>query len=418
MTIRTIRNAINSRFIKRSKSIFLGSLVSQLITFASSFIITGFFTPEDFGLLGTLTALVSIIAGTLSFRFELAIINSEKDSSGKVFIQSSLTSLFCATIACLVCTFLPWDFSQKIKNNLFIFIAWTWGYIFYFNSRQLPFRYNHLQTVMHASVLKSCSTFLVQLIAGNLQPKFIWLASGRVIGDYAGAFMHLRKYLPMLNFKESVKSLFVFLRNHKDHFIFMTPHYLCVALSTHMIILFVEFRYGLAVVGFQSLAQRLIQAPLELLTSSLFNVTNQRFSELKNHFNDLRKFYLKIILLSLMLSFIFGSAIYLSIDFIIGALGREWSNTSPIAKSLIPFFMSVLITTPSSNFLKFIERSDLVLGLEVIELFIKICLLIFVDFNSVENLLLSYGMMSYVLSLVKAIYIYFWCPQFIGVLKK
>ena len=69
-----ISGVLNSTFLKRTKIVLYGIIISQVIAFATSFVITSYFRPEDLGILGTLSALISIIAGTLSFRLEIAVI--------------------------------------------------------------------------------------------------------------------------------------------------------------------------------------------------------------------------------------------------------------------------------------------------------------------------------------------------------
>ena len=85
-----IKQVLNSKFMARSRVIFLGTMVAQAITFGTSFVITAYYTPEDLGLLGTLTALISVVAGTLSFRLEVAC----ADHSKEVLFSSSHCSFF------------------------------------------------------------------------------------------------------------------------------------------------------------------------------------------------------------------------------------------------------------------------------------------------------------------------------------
>jgi O-antigen/teichoic acid export membrane protein len=407
MPTRTIKRILNSTFMSRSRIIFVGTLISQIITFATSFVITGFFNPEDLGLLGTLTALISIISGTFSFRLELAILNSDQKNAPTVFWQSSLLSMTCTTIFCTLCLVLPWDFARKISGQFLPFLLWSWAYILFFNSRQLPFKFNQLKEVSNGSIIKSAFTFFYQLAGGILNPSFGWLLSGRIAGDYVGALVHTKNYFKLIDLKSASNGWGKFVRKHKDHFFYMAPHYLCIALSTHMIILFLDRGYGLVIVGFFSLGQRLIQAPVEIIGSTLFNVANQRFSELKAHKNELKSFFTKVVIFSLTISLIIGAIIFFTIDYFLPFLGPKWSGASSMTKALIPLFMTTLITTPSSNFLRFIDRTKFQLGIEILDLSLKMGLLLFFKFDVAENLVLSYSLLSFSLSLIKVGIIYY-----------
>ena len=406
MPRRATKKILNSKFISRSKIIFIGTIIAQIITFATSFVITGFFSPADLGLLGTLTALISIIAGTSSFRFELAIINSDQSSAPTVFLQATLFSGFISTIFCISCLFLPWGFAKIISNHFFPFLIWTWSYLLFFNSRQLPYVFNQLNLASKGAIFRSLFTFIYQLVGGVLNPTFGWLLSGRIAGDYIGSVTHLAKYFKLMDVRRALLGMGSFLKRHKDYFYLMTPHYLCVALSSHIIVLFLDRGYGLVTVGFFTLAQRLIQDPMEIISSSLFNVTNQRFSELKNSHLEMKSFFIKIVFFSLGLSLAFGFVIFFSVDYFIPLLGSKWSEASLMAKYLVPLFMATLISTPTSNFLRFIDRSDIQLGLEVLELSLKITLLVFFKFDSAEKLVLSYSLLSFFLVLIKSGIVY------------
>lgn len=395
-----------SKFISRSKTIFVGTILSQIITFGTSFIITAYFTPEDLGLLGTLTALISIIAGTLSFRLDLVIIQAEKEESANVFLQSTILSGVACTIFSLACFFMPWDFAQKIVSYFIPFVVWCWGYNFFFNSKQLPFRYDELKISSTAVILKSVFVLIFQLLVGILNPTFSWLLCGRITGDFIGGLIHLKSYIKTINLKKSTSHWFKFIKTHSDNILYVTPHHLCLALSNNIVIFFLDRGFGLATVGFYALAQRLIQAPLEIIGSTLFNVTIQRFSELKQHPSELKAFYLKIVLFSLTVSTLIGVIIWGTIDYFIPLLGAKWLSASPMVKNLIPYFMSILFVTPTTNFLRFINRTRLQLGLEIFELGIKIGFLILMSFESSGEMILSYSALTFGLSILKTLFVF------------
>ena len=411
MSKRTINNILNSKFMKRSKVVLFGSVVSQLITFVTSFVITAYFTPVDLGMLGTLTALVSVIAGTLSFRFELAIISEEQEKAPTLFLQTSIFSCFFTLIFCLFCLVLPWDFAKKISEYFVPFLLWTWGYLIFFNSRQLPFRFDHMSAASMGSIARNLFTLVFQLVGGILNPSFSWLLTGRISGDYVGAAVHLKKYIKLMSLKDAVSGWGPFIRRFKDYFLYMTPHHFCLALSSNVIVFFIERGYGLAAVGFYALAQRLIQAPIEVLSASLFNVTVQRFSELKNDIQELKTFYIKVVFFSLTISIVIGIGIWGTIDYFIPLLGSKWSQSSETVKSLIPSFMSFLFFTPTLNFLRFINKAKLQLSVEILELILKVVFLSTMNFDTADGLILNFGILTFGMSILKTIYFFRLIPK-------
>lgn len=396
-----IKKIANSTFVSRSRIVFMGVIIAQLITFATSFVITGFFNPEDLGLLGSLGALISIVAGTLSFRLDVAVIQAKEEDALDVFLKSTALGMLACTLFSVICFFLPWDFAKKIAEYFILFVLWCWGYCFFFNSKQVPFKFNDLKAVSWGGIWRSAFTFIFQLVGGLIKPNFTWLLSGRVSGDYVGAVAHLWKHLKFFNWAKFKTGWGSFIKKHSDFLLYMTPHHLCIALSNNIIIFFLESNFGLAVVGFFALSQRLIQAPLEIIGSTMFNVTIQRFGELQHDYNQLKRFYIKVVALCFGVSLVLGFFIWGSIDYFIPLLGAKWADAAPMVKNLVPYFMSTLFTTPTTYFLRFVNKARLQLIIEVFEVGIKILVLNLLGFQTATEMVLGYSVMSLILSFAK-----------------
>lgn len=395
----------------RSRIVFLGVIISQVITFGTSFVITGYFNPEDLGLLGTLGALISIVAGTLSFRLDVAVIQAKEEDAVDVFVKSTIMGGLACTIFALMCFLLPWDFAKKISDFFILFTLWCWGYCFFFNSKQLPFKFNQLKDVSFGAIWRSSFTLVFQLVGGIINPTFIWLLTGRISGDFIGGIVQCWKYLKHFKTDQLKIGWKKFFKRHTDFFMYMTPHHLCIALSNNIIIFFLERGHGLAVVGFFALAQRLIQAPLELIGSTMFNVTIQRFGELQHDLKELRHFYTKVIFFSFAISLVIGVGIWGTIDLFVPLLGPKWASVAPMVKNLTPYFMSTIFVTPTTNFLRFVGKARLQLILEVIEVSIKIGFLWLLSFENSNEMVLGYSLLAFSLGIFKTLLVFRLIPK-------
>jgi O-antigen/teichoic acid export membrane protein len=402
-----IKKIINSKFIKRSKIIFFGTILSQVITFGTSFIITTYYDPEHLGLLGTIGALISIVAGTLCFRFEVAIIQADNENAVEVFVKSTILGGTACLVFCLLCFLLPWEFAQKIRTFFVPFLLWCWAYCLFFNSKQLPFKFNNIEMASYGGIFRSGFTLIFQFLGGIINPSFETLLTGRISGDYVGTIVHVKKYISQFKFQHFKTNWPNFIKKHSDFIIYMAPHHLCLALSNNILIFFIERWHGLMIVGFYTLAQRLVMAPIEIIGSTISNVTIQRFGELKENLNEIRVFYFKVIIFSFFVSSISGFFIWLCFDFIIPLLGPKWSDSIIMIKALIPFFISYLFSMPTTYFLRFINRSRLQLILELIELVFKVLLLSLVDWTSSFAMVLIYGLASCFFSFIRTGIVYF-----------
>ncbi len=400
--IQVLKKNLNSKFIQRSKIIFGGSIISQIITLITSLIITFYFNPEDLGLLGTLTSLISIIAGTLSFKFEVAIIQSNENSAMDSFIKSTLVGGFACTLFSLLCLLLPWSFSERISNHLIPFIFWCWGYCLFFNSKQLPFKFNHLKLASWGVITRSLFTLISQFFIGLLNPIFELLLWSRVTSDYVGSFFHFGEYRKSIKIENFTSGWREFLHKNSDHFFFIAPQHFCLSLSNNILIFFIEGSFNLKIVGFFVLAQRLIIAPLEIIGSTIGNISLQRFSELKEQRSELGKFLTKIILLTSICSIFISVIIWLSADFIPYILGPKWQESLSMIKSLIPFFISTLLNSPTTYFFRFDNKANLLFYLEIAELILKISILCFFNWSYPTQMVFFYGLISLIFSLIKS----------------
>lgn len=398
-----IQRVLKTKFVARSKVIFLGTIVAQAITFGTSFVITAFYTPEDLGLLGTLTALISVAAGTLSFRLEVAVIQATDEDATEVFLKSTILGGLACTAFSLLCFFLPWDFAKKITAFLVPFILWCWGYCFFFNSRQMTFKFNRLEMSSWGSIARSTFTLIFQYLGGLLRPDFGTLLSGRISGDYIGAIVHSMKFVKKFSWRHVNHRWEHFIRKHADFVLFMAPQHFLFAMSNNILIFFLERGYGLAVAGFFALGQRLIMAPIEIIGSTIANVTMQRFGELRDEPHHLRTFYLRVIALTATMCIGTGGAIWIGAGFVIPLLGTKWLAATDMVKGLVPFFMSYLFNMPTTNFLRFVNKSRIQLVLEMIELGSKVLGIVLIEWKDYQTLILFYGSASLGFSLFRTL---------------
>lgn len=400
----TLKSLLSSQFIKRSKTVLIGTVIGQAITFLSSLIITNYYAPQDLGMLGILTALISVIAGTLMFRLDVLIIQVADADAVKTFIRSTMISMGAALIFCCLCFFLPWEFARHISGHFIFFLLWTWGYFIFFNSKQLNFKFLQLNDNNAGTISRSVFLFGFYWLSGLFHPTFNMLLGGRVLSDYAGSVFHLRKYGNELfkpqNFRFNLPE---FLNKHKDYFLFMTPHHLLVALSNNIFIFFLEMKFSLYDVGLFALAQRLIQAPIEMVGNTMAQVALKRFHEHKSSLSNLRKFLIKILAFSLAIGAACGLVMFLTVDFFFSFLKPEWQAASDTVKSLIPYFMGLILIMPLNNYLRVVNRARLQLFIELVEVSLKVTFLVLLVTRTSNELILAFSWFTLGLALVKGL---------------
>lgn len=407
MSLMALKSVLSSQFIQRSKTVLIGTVIGQAITFLSSLIITHYYAPQDLGMLGILTALISLVAGTLAFRLETLVMQVEDSEAVKTFVQSTLISMGATLLFCGLCFFLPWEFAQHITKHFGLFFVWSCGYFIFFNSKQLNFKFLQLSDNNAGTIGRSLFLFIFYWLAGLFHPTFNMLLGGRGISDYVGSLFHLRKYRHQI-FKRDhfVFSVPSFIKKNKEYFLYITPHHLLIALSGNIFIFFLEMKFTLYDVGLFALAQRLIQAPIEMVGNTISQVALKRFHEHKMSLSDLRKFLLKIMAFSIGMGALCGLGMFLTVDFFFSFLKPEWQAAGTTVKCLIPYFVGIILIMPLNQYLRVVNRARLQLGIEIVEVALKVTFLSLLITRTSNELVFAFSWFSLGLALVKGLILF------------
>ena len=88
--------------------LFSATVIAQSIPFLLSPILTRLYSPESFGLFGSIAAIISIITVASTFRYELAIlIPDDDDDAASLLCVAILFSFFSSIITALILFLVP-----------------------------------------------------------------------------------------------------------------------------------------------------------------------------------------------------------------------------------------------------------------------------------------------------------------------
>jgi len=120
-----MKKIIHSEFFKNVLALMGGTLIAQMISMASSPIVTRIFTPENFGLLALFATSVGIISRVGALCYERAIVlpNNNKDAISVFFLSVAILLFTTSIILTLVVCFNS-DIADSLGNTEFSF--WLW----------------------------------------------------------------------------------------------------------------------------------------------------------------------------------------------------------------------------------------------------------------------------------------------------
>jgi len=345
--IEILRN--RSDFIKNSFKLVAGTAVAQAISFLVSPIITRLFTPADFG---TFTFIISIVGGfglVATLRYEMAIVlpKEEKNAVNLVFMSLKIAFLICLGIASGVFAYNIWF----LKSSLIDPAYKTWLYVIpvmvlllaagnvfqhWFN-RQKDYR-----TLAISKIINSAGNNLFTLWLG-----FIGLGVwGLLLGNFVGLLLFnlffisviLRRYRGHFkHYDSSTHKLLV--RQYRDLPLANTPQMLVELVQLYGIIFLLQGFYSAETVGWYSLSQRLLQAPMWLIGTSLSQVYYKDASERFALDGNITKMLSKTIKMSTMVALPVLIVMLTVGPWLIGFIfGDAWRESGEIARILAPWF--------------------------------------------------------------------------------
>ena len=356
--------AHKSEFSKNFFILFRGTLIAQLIPLALMPVLTRIYTPEEFGLFELFLSISLILGSVANARYELAVVlPDKKEDVWNLMGLGTIIAVFGSIFFLLVLVFFA-DFIAELLNNskikfwLFlvppaIFIQGLFNMLSYYNTREKNFN-----NISNASIVRSSSRTLIQIILGAIQSSPAGLIIGQLFGFAASIIPLLRKLnlktmLISINWSNMIRVA----KRYKDFPKFTMPSTLANSAALNSSSLLISVLFNITSVGFYSLANRILALPITLIGTSMSNVFYKEASDqLKKNGNAKEVFITTVKKLSLLavpmviVVFIFSEFLFALI------FGEEWRVAGEYARIIVPLIGIRLIVAPISVSLSVFEK--------------------------------------------------------------
>lgn len=345
--IKILRN--RSDFIKNALKLVAGTAVAQAISFLVSPVITRLYTPADFGIF---TFIISIVGGfglIATLRYEMAVVlpKEEKNAVNIVFLSLGIAFMLSLGLAIGIFAFNVWF----LKSGLIDPVYHQWLYVIpvmvflvasgnvfqnWFN------RQKEYKTLALSKIFNSVGNNAVTLIMG-IAGIGVW---GLLLGNFTGLLFFNLLFVFMLisryrgHYKHYDRRLHKALAyQYKDLPLANTPQMLVELIQLYGIVFLIQAFYSSETLGWYSLAQRLLQAPMWLIGTSICQIyykdASERFALDGNITGLLRKTTQMATLTALPVL-----VVMMTIGPWLMALifGSTWRMSGEIARILAPWF--------------------------------------------------------------------------------
>jgi len=332
--------------------LLIGTSIAQAIPVAASPILTRMYSPSDFGVLAVFLSL-SVVFGTIAAsRYELAIMLPDSDED--VFNIAAVGFISVSTIS-LILLLVVSVFNLPIVSLLMkdgidpnemgfclyflpvsVFFIGLFNLLNYMNNRKKRFK-----AIAFSLAHKSMALVSVQIGFRFFSSSFFGLILGDIVSRIAVNIALIRSaqkaYQPTTKFsKEGMRD--VAFRYRKFPFLSM-PASLANTLSQNLPTVLISTFFSLPILGFYSLAQRVLGLPSSLIGRAVSQAfIKQATSEMKETGSALKAFDSTSFTLLLLSVPVFLGIYFAVEDLFAFVYGEQWRIAGTFAKILVPFY--------------------------------------------------------------------------------
>jgi O-antigen/teichoic acid export membrane protein len=375
---RGVRELAASGHVVRSVALVAGgTALGQAALVLASPVLTRLYSPGDFGVLAVFTAVVSVLVGVTTLRYELAIPLPEDDDTAVsllalcLFVVLGTSSLAGIVLFAFGGQITEWTNVPELRPYLWLFPVSLFGAGLYLSFTAWGIRKGAFRQIARARASQGVVPAVIQLGLGFANVGAAGLLFGAAAGQIAGS-----EALAAPTWRESREALrrttLQRLRRVASRYrrfpLFGAPGVLLSSFGLALPTLALAALYGPQVVGWYVLAQRIAARPLELIGSSVAQVYLSRAARIvPTRPQELPKMAARALA---------GMALvtvpYLAVLLVVArwlfplVFGPAWVESGLYMQILTIMLVAQMIVSPIGDTLDVLQRQDLYLLREVV----------------------------------------------------
>lgn len=407
--INKLKRLSQSKFARNVAIVATGTAGAQAITMVFAPLITRFYGPEAFGILGTFTAILAVLAPIAALSYPIAIVLPKREADA---VGLAKLSIRIALVTSLLTALLLWLFKASIVQTLSLqtvepFIMLLPLAMFFSAAMaimsQWLIRKRLFKITARVAVLQALWINSAKAGVGFFFPVAAVLVMLGALGSALHAFMlwvGVRKsqdgrMASVIKEDADADSRELAWR-HRDFAYYRTPQIVLNAASQSMPVLMLASFFGPASAGFYALGKMVLGVPTALIGQSVASVFYPRINEAVHKGEDAHNLLVKATYYLAALGAIpFGIVVFFG-PWIFGfVFGEEWSTAGIYAQWLALWSYFGFMNRPSVGAIPVFSMQRLFLFYEVVSIGLRAAALT-IGFVVFESALIAVAMFSLV----------------------
>lgn len=333
-----------------------GSILSQLLAFATSLLVARLYTPEDLGGLAVVMAWALLAAPFVTLGLQVMIVPAKTDADAVRLAQMALSSTLVGVVVSAVLLSLIPTPSSHISGSKWLLVVVVPLMLMALGSfavlSQLGLRQRLYGSIARRGVAQNATIGIVQVGGFLVQKSSLWLVFGELVGRSVGALSLAPQALRF--FRAHAGSLppwLDVLRRYKDAVRYFLPAMACEVATVQLTVLLIARWYGAAEAGFLGLANRVLTVPAALVGAAVAQVLATELARsrdsgrLSQSLPRLRHLALGLTLLG---------SLFATLVFVLGpwafsvAFGDQWRDAGELARYLSFPIVVAIVWSPFS----------------------------------------------------------------------
>jgi O-antigen/teichoic acid export membrane protein len=418
-----INNSSKRKGVLASILILLsGGILARLIPLLVSPILTRIYDPDEFGIFSYFLSIAAVLSVVATFRFEMAVVLPKRKIEALMLLQISFITLMVFVV--LVFLFFLWfesDFIRIINQENLAGYMYYIPFMIAFSGAIQAFncwfnRQRQYKVIASAKVIQSFFSSGANVLLGFAGFGVYGLIFGAIFGQILSALFLLRGFCSEEKnkfFELKVKKYLEIIGNYKDFPTYNSANALFNSFSSQLPVFMIGYFFGFVYVGFYALANRVLLAPVAIVSSSISGVFYERISSLKNNnkTEELAMFFDGFLYKSLSICFPIFFLLYVYIeDVFLIVFGANWDEAGLYAKILLPMLYFRFVGSFLSSVTIVYRAQRKALTIEIINTLLRMLALLVGGI--MQDIIVGFILFSLVSSMV-TIYRIFWYRKMI-----
>lgn len=355
-----------SEFAKNTLTLTLGTSIAQLFPLLLYPILGRIFTPEEFGLLATLTSITAILAVLATGKYDQGILiaDSKREAADLVGLTLLLSLVFLAISSIVLqlfsSQFSSWFNEPQLKKWLWIPPLNAFVIIIFNCFNEWCVRHKYFTTLSWNKITNAAAHTLGKLFFGLVKITGNGLVAGDLLGRTfsAGTCVYRAWGKDRAIFSEiSVKQFKTLGKKYIDFPKYMLPDQLINTFGMVIPVLFIGAYFNSQEVGYYSMTMQVLSLPVSVITRAVRDVFRQRANEDYIKHGNCTSIYKRLLgRLALLGVIIMLSVIFIMPELFAFVLGKQWKIAGVYSQVLLPMVTLNFISMSLSGIFVVVQK--------------------------------------------------------------